>query len=574
MNSDYTHISEQLRDGQLVAFLGAGASATYTDTHNNRTWTGLPTAASLVQQLAARRSYIDASLTLPQAAFMFRVREGRNALEQFLLQQTDKPTVKPLPAHVVLANLPFASFITTNYDTLLEQALKEAKRKYHPVIDDDDVTRLRPTHAAVVKVHGCVSRPSSMIAADDEYEPWTKRTPIVEALLRAQLAQKTVLFLGFGLADADFRDVFNQVKASLGDRAPRSYAVVRHATDFTRAFWQTKGVTIVEDDLTEFLRGLLRASAHMEQPAVYQPAEDWINNAFFDSLHKIRSLPSETQVIDAFLDHFMQELSSATLALDDIVDRAARAVALVLTNRPNFEGLRKVGSEIEQLRTGCSNKDEAELVLRDIVLKRQTFGRGIAKQSSRFIQRGDSILVYSQSMRVLELLKGAPKGVQDSCALYLAECRPKSPMDFQDAISIAENMRGSGYDMIMVPDAVIGNLLDRRQVTKVLMGAHAVYLRNAAPLSFVNTCGSQLIIDAAAKANIPVLVVAEMDKTRTLAADEEEPPTSYQEEEDLFRSVLPVVSDLKAQGQRVSCLNIGYDLCKFAPHVTLVTDIP
>lgn len=572
MQIDYSHLVDRLRQGHLVAFLGAGASLSYNDPHTGRNWLGVPGAGELVRALSTKRAYVKADMPFPEATFLLRHREGRSAVENFVLEAIDRPAVKPLPAHVILANLPFAAFLTTNYDSLLEQALREARKRPHAIVSDSDVPRLRPTNTPVIKLHGCVSRPASIVAAEDEYRPWAERSPIIDALLKATLANKTILFLGFGLDDWDFREAYHQVKLSLGEWAPRSVAVVREPREFSKTYWEARGVNVLDVDLTDFLRGLLRATADVAPPAVYQPSEDWLDNAYFESLHKIRTLPSETQVVDAFLTHFVHELGNAGFTLDDVIDRAAKAVSVVLARRPNFEGLRKMASVIERIRTECATKDAAEGVLRDLITDRLTIGRGIAAKARDIVKKGDAILVFSQSIRVLELLKGAPRGVQDSCRLYVAECRPKSPAPFQDALSIAENLSGTGYELVLVPDAAVGNLLRRHQVEKVVLGAHAVFMRGATPASFVNTCGSQLIVEAAKRDGVPVYVVAEQGKIVHLPDDAVQPVVSFQEEEELFSSIGNVVSDLKASGQKIGCLNIGYDLCEFDGVVHLVSD--
>lgn len=569
---NYDQLVDQLRDASLVAFLGAGVSATYTDPRSGKTWNGLPMAAELVARLTRRRRYIDPTLSFPQACFLLKQKEGRGELEKFLLEEIDKPVIPPAPAHVLLANLPFSCFVTMNYDQLLERALLEAKRRPHAVIDDDDVSRLRPTSIPVVKLHGSVSRPNTMVAAEDEYDPLSERRPIVDAYFKTQLANKSVLFLGFGLGDLDFRLAFNEIHQALGPRMPRSYAIVKTSDDYQQKYWESKGVQVITADLMEFLRGLLRASAETNESAVYHPGEDWINNAFFESLHRIRTLPSETQVIDAFLEHLLEEMQSPSLVLEDVLGRATKAAAVVLTRRPNLQALKRVSSDIiEFIRRECGTKEDAESAVARIIDDRSAVARGFAEKGRTYVQRGDNFLIFSQSVRVIQLLAGAPRGVQDTCHLYIAECRPKSPVPFQDSLSLCESLIDTGYEITVIPDAAVGNLVDRRQVTKVLMGAHAVFRRGNRFLYFVNTCGSRLILSAAREAKIPLYVAAESLKVELLKPGED-PPISFLEEEQLFGPVSTAISDLKASGMKLSGLNIGYDLCPFLKNVSLVTE--
>ena len=159
MQQDLTQLASQLRNGNLVAFVGAGASRTFRDGDSGREWTGLPTSHELVSEMARERPYIGEHHTFPQACFLLKVREGRGSLERFLLLHLDRTNVRPLPAHTLLAYLAFSAYFTTNFDTLLERALQSARRPVCPIIDDEDVARAKAGAVSVVKVNGCISRP-------------------------------------------------------------------------------------------------------------------------------------------------------------------------------------------------------------------------------------------------------------------------------------------------------------------------------------------------------------------------------------------------------------------------------
>jgi translation initiation factor 2B subunit (eIF-2B alpha/beta/delta family) len=572
-NMDFAPLVDYLRDGSLIAFLGAGVSRSYKEATSGRSYSGLATAGDLVSLLAQRRKYVTNDMTFGQACFLFKKKEGRGELEKFLAENLDKPAIAPLPAHVILANQGYAAFLTSNFDKLLERALQESRRMPHVIVTDEDVSRLRPAHVPIIKVHGCISQPSTVIAADDECLPLGERYPLVEALIKSQLANKALLFLGFSLADLDFNLVFEETRRILRDRMPRGFAVMHRPRPYLVEYWKDRGVTVFDSDLTDFLRGLLRASVDAAPPPVYLPAEDWINNAFFESLHKIRTLPSETQVIDAFLGHLLQEVRSSNFELQDVLDRAGKAAQSVLARRPNFEAMRNVAAAlIANIRKSCSSKDQAELEIQRVLDERLAFGRGIARKGASAVEKSDNLLVFSQSVRVIEFLKGVPRGVQDTCKVFVAECRPKSPVPFQDALAVCEQLVGTGYEVEIVPDASAGSLIYRDQITKVLMGAHAVYMRNGKPTHFVNTGGSHLILAAACERNLPIYVVAESAKLRHLNDIEDLPQTDFHEEEDLFGELTPAISDLKAAGLRIGALNVGYDRCEFADNVVLVTE--
>jgi translation initiation factor 2B subunit (eIF-2B alpha/beta/delta family) len=574
MQEQLTQLADALRSGGLVAFVGAGASTTFHDSGSGREWIGLPVAKQIVGDMSRERPYVGEHHTFPQACFLWKMREGRGSLEKFLLSRLDKPNIKPLPSHTLLANLPFAAYFTTNFDTLLERSLRDARRPVCPIIDDTDVARARAGTVAVVKLNGCVTRPKTLVAAEDEFVPLAERAPIIDALTETELANKTVLFVGFTLADPHFAFLYQGMRRSLADYAPRSFAIVQDTDDYRVAYWKALGIELVTADLTDSLRALARTIQEApDDGAVHVPADDWMNNAFFISLSGIGSLPSETQVIDAFLQHLLDEIHSPAFELGDIVVNARQALETVLRQRPNYEALQRIASELLDSVEGASlSKDDAEEIVSGAMVERDALGKRFPSLARTVVSQNDSLLVYSQSVRVLDLLRGVPRGTQATCQVFVAECRPKSPQPFQDAIAICEQLGSTAFDVTVVPDAAMGNLLQRRQVSKVIMGAHGVHIIGGEPVQFVNTCGSELICAAAAKFDVPVYVVAEHTKLSSFESVEELPEISYTEEEELFSAVTPALADLQAAGQGITTLNIGYDICGFAANTTLVTE--
>jgi hypothetical protein len=70
------------------------------------------------------------------------------------------------------------------------------------------------------------------------------------------MTSQTILFLGFGLADEDFRRLYHEVVRHLGNHKRRAYAVQLNPTLLTEKYWQQKNVQIIAADATEFLEAL------------------------------------------------------------------------------------------------------------------------------------------------------------------------------------------------------------------------------------------------------------------------------------------------------------------------------
>lgn len=306
-------------------------------------------------------------------------------------------------------------------------------------------------------------------------------------------------------------------------------------------------------------------------PTVYSPADDYVRNRYFESLLNIRTQPTETMVIDAFLEHLLHEFRSVTLEYNAIVDEARMSADLVLSHRPHFEALKRVRDEIfDQLLASIVTKDDAEVRLVAYQKERSGIADRIALQGNLHVQKGDSLLLYSQSRRVVEFLRGTPQGTQAACQLFIAECRPKSPNAMQDALAFCEALNSTSFEVTIIPDMAIGHVIEQHQVTKVVFGAHTIYAPNGVPTSFVNTCGSELISLAAHEQGVPVLVVAE----RIKISDASSPQMTFEQEERLFDPIDDEIRRLSTLDRSVKSLNIGYDLCRWRPGFVLVTDEP
>lgn len=156
-DEDISILTSQLRQGNLVAFLGAGISKTYEDEYTGKIYRGLPTAMEIVSDLIDKKRYISANMSFEQALFMVKLKEGRGEVERVLEEYIDVPTLNPLPAHYLLADMSFSAFITTNYDQLLEKSLEKNRKKFYTIIEDNDVSRWRNAQLPYIKLHGCIT---------------------------------------------------------------------------------------------------------------------------------------------------------------------------------------------------------------------------------------------------------------------------------------------------------------------------------------------------------------------------------------------------------------------------------
>jgi len=116
--------------------------------------------------------------------------------------------IGPHGLHERLASLPFSSFLTTNYDDLLEVALR--KHRVGQPVDvfswknvamlADAVQRRR---CYVFKLHGEIGDIESVVISQQHYHDLLFRNEPYQTALSQVLLSRTALFVGYGLRDLD-----------------------------------------------------------------------------------------------------------------------------------------------------------------------------------------------------------------------------------------------------------------------------------------------------------------------------------------------------------------------------------
>lgn len=566
------NLARLLKQGRLVTLVGSGASADYVD-ERGRAYRGLPIPEQFVRLARESRDYLAEDTPFESACESIITHEGRVTLEQLLKQQYEVSRRSEMPpAHRILAWLPFAAYFTSNYDQLLEWAIEESNNEVPAVvIDNSDLARLARDAVPVIKYHGCVSRPMTMVATPSDYAEFAERTNLVRDLMKVTLASSNLLVIGHGLRDSDLTNIINDLLTGLGkDYIPTIYVVREPARAGSDLDVKYKYIDVFED-LTVFLSRLLNVYRSMDRadvPYAVIVEEDWLKSAFFTSIRRISVLPTETQVIDAFLEHLADELSART-DVSGVVEDANSAVLQALDERPNYEALANAWSALNPLLAAVTDPAEAETMVREEIAQRAAKEPLFAQIGKQELTRNERILLYSQSKRVLQVLRGVPVQAQRTIDLFVAECRPKSPQPYDDATAIARSLADTNYAVTICPDVVAINLMSSGQITKVVMGTHAVFTTSGVPYAFVNTAGSLAVAIAAERYDIEVLVIAETAKLKEVDPNATSDEVRPSFEENLLTASTGIAG-LESLRRPVDHLNIGYDLVPISGRMRVV----
>lgn len=181
------------------------------------------------------------------------IREAISYLEQFALPGTENTFATEVCD--LLAEIPYLNqFVTTNWDPFVERSLDVLV----PIVEDRDLAFWDDKKRQILKIHGCITRPYSIVATQSDYDACMAQNPLIFNKLKDLMATKTFLFLGYSMRDADFREVWGTITRALGKFAKVAYAVDMHATAESIAFWRDRGIEIFDTADVVFLGRLRR----------------------------------------------------------------------------------------------------------------------------------------------------------------------------------------------------------------------------------------------------------------------------------------------------------------------------
>ena len=213
-----------IHDGEAALFVGAGMSRAsgFVD------WKGLLRGCAEEVGLDLERE--QDLVAVAQYYLNFRS-NNRWRLNQVLLKEFDRPG-SLTENHEIMARLPLSTIWTTNFDTLLEQALSKAQRKISVKAEDAGISR--PTHrneVVLYKMHGDIARPQEIVICKSDYERYAHRHPIFQNALEADLVAKTFLFLGFSFSDPHLNYMLGHLHALLEGNQRSHFAIMRRARE-------------------------------------------------------------------------------------------------------------------------------------------------------------------------------------------------------------------------------------------------------------------------------------------------------------------------------------------------------
>jgi hypothetical protein len=262
MEQDVLHavqfLAEHLAQGSAVLFTGAGVNFGLVNHDDIPFPLGQTLADAIVRDLIDDAS---SKIDLQDAADMARRKVTTAGLNEYIAKLFS--TFAPGAAHSAAVRLPWNAIYMTNYDLLLEQAAVKAHVKLHVIYSPTtDLSRLEDGAVPYYKIHGCIDHANTqdghLVLTPEDYRASEAKRTTLFSRLRRDLLSKAFVFVGYGLKDANLRQVLDEVRHSLGSESlPPSFAVRRDFSAAEQAYWKDKyNVQLIACDASDFLLAL------------------------------------------------------------------------------------------------------------------------------------------------------------------------------------------------------------------------------------------------------------------------------------------------------------------------------
>jgi len=154
----------------------------------------------------------------------YRAYFGQAALNDLIRSEVCDLAWKPGELHTSLLKLPWTDVLTTNWDTLLEQAALSIHAPIYGVVSkQSDLSCVRAPR--IVKLHGTIGVTEQFIVAQEDYRKYPQEFATFVNFARQVFIENELCLLGFSGDDPNFLQWVGWVRDQLADHARRIYLV-------------------------------------------------------------------------------------------------------------------------------------------------------------------------------------------------------------------------------------------------------------------------------------------------------------------------------------------------------------
>ncbi|HFK5583713.1 SIR2 family NAD-dependent protein deacylase [Elizabethkingia anophelis] len=204
-------------------------------------------------------NYVTQSLNLMDLTeAIYDLKGNRNHLIKVLRDVFNKKPTS-LQVHENIAKIPhLKNIITTNYDTLFEDALGDTGEV---ILENSHIPYMDSKKRQIFKIHGDLNHIDRIILKKTDYNDFFKNNSendIYWNLIKERLSTKAVMFIGYSLDDSNISVIFDKIIDSIGDDMKDVYFIAPNLSEPKKAKLIKKNIKYIESRGEEIFKEILQ----------------------------------------------------------------------------------------------------------------------------------------------------------------------------------------------------------------------------------------------------------------------------------------------------------------------------
>jgi len=245
-NPELDALCELIRHEKVILWIGSGFSS----------YAGYPTGSQLRDVIITALSELQIgghdlySKSLKEVADYYVAAKDRDSLIE-LLKDYYGNIPQRYEVHESLALINRVKYIiTTNYDPLFEHAYGERIEK---ITHDEDLPKSSdyPEKTILLKIHGDLSDPDSIVITSADYAKFDDKDSIVWGKIKSLLAEYSVVFIGYSISDPHVEEMLGDINERLKGQRHSYYFIDSKIDEEKRVHLSDYGLHFIEMDAVE-----------------------------------------------------------------------------------------------------------------------------------------------------------------------------------------------------------------------------------------------------------------------------------------------------------------------------------
>lgn len=251
---------DHIREGQVVLFLGSGASIGAVQPENKKPPTGQELSKMIAEKYLGSefrdRPLAQVAELAISEADLFRVQNFiASAFRDFY----------PSEFHKLIPKFVWSAIATTNFDLIIERSYDQVvEALQRPVVFKKNGERVEEKLKSLdsvlyLKLHGCITDINDpgvpLILTSEQYISHRKGRSRLFERLQSLAYEYPLLVVGHSLGDADIRTILLELN-ELAEAKPRSYIVAPRMTQTEMRYWESRKISCIQISFEDFLNQL------------------------------------------------------------------------------------------------------------------------------------------------------------------------------------------------------------------------------------------------------------------------------------------------------------------------------